>query len=405
MGALQRLIIVPILSLLPCAIWLWYFATRGRYKKPPPGIIVRTFLLGALATLPAFFLSFVAQNLWLNVLGPGRWTDVLLIFFVAAPLEELLKLLVVRFYSYRRPEFDEPLDGVIYSTSAALGFAAAENVVYLTLTSPLVVLLRGPLTNPGHALFSSLWGLSLSKAKAAPNLPQVRLRIIARGWLLATLLHAVFDVLLLLSASRGLLPLVVPAAAILGLFLWVRSRIHFYRDSSPHRQGTMMVQVSVYCQECGARGFAGTECQNCHLMLPIPEELVLCVFCQRQQRPGAKFCSNCGSSMRFSQNESAEAKPHFAIVAPGGEEKVAYVLTQGEIQIGRTLNNEFVVEHPSVSKRHARITAEESEFSLHDLNSINGTFINGRRIRSAKLEDGCEVRFGSASFVYRAPQV
>lgn len=405
MGALRGLIIVPILSLLPCAIWLWYFATRGRYKKPPLVIIARTFLLGAAATLPAFLLGIVAQKLWLSVLGPSKWTELFLILFVAAPLEELLKLSAVYFYSYRRPEFDEPLDGVIYSTAAALGFAAAENVVYLTLTSPLVVLLRGPLTNPGHALFSSLWGLSLSKAKAAPNLTKVRLPIIARGWLLATLLHAVFDVLLLVSGSRSLLALVIPAAAILGLFLWVRSRIHYYRDSSPHRQGTIMVRMSVYCQECGVKGFAGTECPGCHLMLPIPEELVLCVFCQRQQRPGAKFCSNCGSSMRLSVSESAEAKPHFAIVAPGGEEKVAYVLSRSEVQVGRTLNNEFVVEHPSVSKRHARITAEANEFSVHDLNSINGTFINGRRVRSATLEDGCEVRFGSASFVYRGPHV
>jgi protease PrsW len=405
MGALRGLIIVPILSLLPCAVWLWYFATRGRYKKPPLAIIVRTFLLGALATLPAFLLSLIARNFWLSAFGSGELTQLLLTCLIAAPVEELLKLLVVYFYSYRRPEFDEPLDGVIYSTAAALGFAAAENVVYLTLTSPLVVLLRGPLTNPGHALFSSLWGLSLSKAKAAPNLTQVRLPIIARGWLLATLLHAAFDVVLLLTASRNPLVLIFPAAAILGLFLWVRSRIHFYRDSSPHRHGTIMVQSSVYCQECGAKGFAGTECPGCGSLLPIPEEMVLCVFCQRQQRPGAKFCAHCGSSMRYAQRDSSQAKPHFAILAPGGEEKIAYVLSQSDVQVGRTLNNEFVVEHPSVSKRHARITAEASEFSLHDLNSINGTFINGRRIRSARLEDGCEVRFGSASFVYRAPHV
>lgn len=109
--------------------------------------------------------------------------------------------------------------------------------------------------------------------------------------------------------------------------------------------------------------------------------------------------------MKYAPTESAEVKPHFAVMAPGGEEKIAYVLTRNDVQVGRTLNNEFVVEHPSVSKRHARITAEASDFSLHDLNSINGTFINGRRIRSARLEDGCEVRFGSASFIYRAPQV
>ena len=109
--------------------------------------------------------------------------------------------------------------------------------------------------------------------------------------------------------------------------------------------------------------------------------------------------------MRYALTENSQAKPHFAIVAPGGEERIAFILSRGEIKIGRTLNNEFVVEHPSVSKRHARITLDANDYSLHDLNSINGTFINGRRIRTARLEDGCEVRFGNASFVYRAPQV
>ena len=61
------------------------------------------------------------------------------------------------------------LDGVIYSATAALGFAAIENIFYLSQNNPLLVLLRGPLSNPGHALFSSFWGLSLSRAKSAPN--------------------------------------------------------------------------------------------------------------------------------------------------------------------------------------------------------------------------------------------
>ena len=365
----------------------------------------KNLLLGALATIPAFLLSFLGQRLWTSLLGGGEWTQILLLCFVVAPVEELLKLLVVYFYPYCHPEFDEPLDGVIYATAAALGFAAAENVVYLTLTSPLVVLLRGPLTNPGHALFSSLWGLSLSRAKAAPNLARLRLPIIAQGWLLATLLHAAFDVLLLVTSGQHLLVLLIPSVVMLGLFLWVRSRTHFYRDSSPHRHGTILVQMSVFCQECGQKGFAGTECPGCGLTLPVPEELVLCAFCQRQQRPGAKFCAHCGASMKYALTENSQSKPHFAIVAPGGQERIAFILSRREIKIGRTLNNEFVVEHPSVSKRHARITADANDYSLHDLNSINGTFINGRRIRTARLEDGCEVRFGNASFVYRAPQV
>ncbi len=403
MGGLRHLILIPILSLIPCALWLWYFASQGRYKKPSLRVVGYTFVFGALATIPAFLITFAGQTFWVSLFGRNQLTHIAILCLVA-PVEELLKLLSVYAYAYRRPEFDEPLDGVIYSASAALGFAAIENLIYFTMTSPLLVLLRGPLTNPGHALFSALWGLSLSRAKAAPNLAGRRFSIIARGWLLATIIHASFDLLLLTAAEQHLIFFGVLGGAMILLFFWVRSRIHFYRDASPHREGTMLVQNRVFCQECGLKGMAGMQCDGCGNHLPEPEEMVLCPTCTAQQRPGAKFCSRCGGSMRLPDAENANARPHFAVLVPGGVERVAYVLNRDEIQIGRTLNNQFVVEHPSVSKRHARVVAEASDYDLQDLGSINGTFVNGRRITTARLKDGCEVRFGHASFVYRAPQ-
>ncbi|MEP7270358.1 MAG: PrsW family glutamic-type intramembrane protease [Acidobacteriota bacterium] len=404
MGGLRELILIPILSLIPCALWLWYFASQSRYKRPSPRVIGLTFLFGALATIPAFIISFTGQSLWISLFGRNQLTHLAILCFIVAPVEELVKLLAVYAYAYRRPEFDEPLDGVIYSASAALGFAAIENLIYFTQSSPLLVLLRGPLTNPGHALFSALWGLSLSRAKAAPNLAGKRFSIIAVGWLLATMLHATFDLLLMAAAEQHLLFFGVLAGAMILLFFWVRARIHFYRDASPHREGTMLVQNRVFCQECGKKGMAGTQCSGCGNHLPEPEEMVLCPLCTTQQRPGAKFCSRCGADMRVPAAENLNTRPHFVVIAPGGEERIAYVLNRDEIQIGRTLNNQFVVEHPSVSKRHARVVADASDYALHDLGSINGTFVNGRRITTARLEDGCEVRFGHASFVYRAPQ-
>src|SRR5262249_56515294 len=139
--------------------------------------------------------------------------------------EELLKLMVVYFYAYRRQEFDEPLDGVIYSAAAALGFAAVENIVYLAENDPRLVLLRGPLSNPGHALFSAIWGLSLSRAKARPNLTSERLPIIARGWVFASLLHALFDTLLVFSSRWSIVFFAILVGVMVALFFWVRTRI------------------------------------------------------------------------------------------------------------------------------------------------------------------------------------
>ena len=54
-------------------------------------------------------------------------------FLVIAPIEEFAKLLAVWIAVYRTQDFREPIDGIIYSATAALGFACIENVIYLCL--------------------------------------------------------------------------------------------------------------------------------------------------------------------------------------------------------------------------------------------------------------------------------
>jgi RsiW-degrading membrane proteinase PrsW (M82 family) len=402
MNELKQIIFIPLLSLLPCILWLWYFSSRSLYKRPSIRVLGVTFFLGALATLPALFFNLVGQSFFLDQLGSNQFSHMLVLLFIVGPVEELVKLLAVYLYAYRKPQFDEPLDGVIFSATAALGFAAVENVVYLGQHDPMLVLLRGPLSNPGHALFSALWGLSLSRAKAAPNLVRTRFSIIAWGWLGASLLHSLFDILLVASSRWSIVFFAILVAVMAGLFFWVRSRIKFHTETSPHREGTLLMPLWRYCQECGARGTAGMRCTKCGGFIPEPEELQLCPVCSTPQRPGAKFCSHCGANIKLPARENLATRPHFVSVTPEGQERIAYILNDNEIMIGRTLNNGFVIEHPSVSKRHARIVVEDNDYALYDLGSSNGTFVNGKRIKEMKLQDGCEVRFGRAHYVYRS---
>src|SRR5215813_524842 len=399
---LTQIIFVPLLSLLPCVLWLWYFSSRSLYKRPAVRVLGTTFILGALATIPALALNLVGQSLFLDFFGRTQFSHLLVLIFVVGPIEELLKLLVVYFYAYRRKEFDEPLDGVIFSAAAALGFAAIENVIYLARNDPTLVLLRGPLSNPGHALFSALWGLSLSKAKAAPNLLRERAPIVARGLLLASLLHSLFDLSLLAAAELNKSFFGLLIVMMVALFFWARSRIKFHTDTSPHREGTLHMTLSRYCQKCGSKGTAGTACAKCGAFIPEPQELELCPICFMAQRPGAKFCSRCGANIKIPAKENLDTRPHFVSISSLGDERIAYILNEAEVSVGRTLNNSFVIEHPSVSKHHAKLVAQDDQYALYDLESSNGTFVNGKRIKETKLADGCEVRFGRAHFVYRA---
>lgn len=62
--------------------------------------------------------------------------------------------------------------------------------------------------------------------------------------------------------------------------------------------------------------------------------------------------------------------------------------------VGRVEENTFQIADPSVSSRHAEILLQGSELFVRDLNSTNGTFINGEKISEAALKLGQTLRFG-----------
>jgi pSer/pThr/pTyr-binding forkhead associated (FHA) protein len=68
--------------------------------------------------------------------------------------------------------------------------------------------------------------------------------------------------------------------------------------------------------------------------------------------------------------------------------------------IGRAPSNHIVVDHPAVSAQHAVLLRVRDSYCLLDLNSTNGTQINGVLITDAEVKDGDKVRFGSVVAVF-----
>ena len=78
-------------------------------------------------------------------------------------------------------------------------------------------------------------------------------------------------------------------------------------------------------------------------------------------------------------------------------------LLEGENVIGRDPDGALWIDHPSVSRRHARIVVVGGKASLEDLDSKNGTFLAGKRLgKKTALADGDEVRIGPETMVFRA---
>jgi pSer/pThr/pTyr-binding forkhead associated (FHA) protein len=69
--------------------------------------------------------------------------------------------------------------------------------------------------------------------------------------------------------------------------------------------------------------------------------------------------------------------------------------------IGRAPSNDIVIDHPTVSAQHARLAKSPSGYRIKDLESTNGTQINGVSIGDAQLKDGAEIRFGYITGFFR----
>jgi pSer/pThr/pTyr-binding forkhead associated (FHA) protein len=93
--------------------------------------------------------------------------------------------------------------------------------------------------------------------------------------------------------------------------------------------------------------------------------------------------------------------PTLTIQLPG-QPPVFHVLRDETITIGRLKSNTIVIEDNSISLMHAKITRKDGQFYLKDLNSTNGTIVNGQPIGEVRLRDQDKVRFADITTQFLA---
>jgi RsiW-degrading membrane proteinase PrsW (M82 family) len=207
--------------ILPVVLSLVYAAFVRRFDRAHPeplGLVGVTFVMGALAApaagLVEWGLSRLSPYTTPELLTFGGLPKALPLasigfaLFVGLP-EEGAKLLATR-YATKRREFDEPVDGIVYAAIAALGFAAAENLVYFASgrVSATLVVGRAFTALPVHVFLSGLWGHALGERLVRPGARVV-------PWLLASAaLHGLYDAAMSTSSMFGVGLLVVIALAV-----------------------------------------------------------------------------------------------------------------------------------------------------------------------------------------------
>ena len=153
---------------------------------------------------------------------------------------------------------------------------------------------------------------------------------------------------------------------------------------------------------------------------------IYCPECGFQNPEAANYCSKCGAllvkdepgsetTMSYTPEEGGEAGeaavsledlgaegPALVVRSGGGRQGEHFVPSGERTTIGRSPDCDVFLDDVTVSREHATLVRRSGHWLLDDSGSLNGTYVNRRRIDSHRLEDGDELQVGKYKLSYLA---
>lgn len=201
-----------ILAIAPALAVCGYIIHKDRFDKEPIWLLFLAFGFGVFSTFPAAIGSQLAAGF---VMNDGQFINTAIYaFLVVALSEEFAKFYFLRYILFKRKEFNEPLDGIVYAVMIGMGFAAFENILYVVQGGFSVAIARMLTAIPAHAVFAIVMGYHVGLAKFDIVHREELLR---KALLYPVLLHGMYDFLLLQKFMPAL-----SIFAFVGLFQCVR---------------------------------------------------------------------------------------------------------------------------------------------------------------------------------------
>lgn len=153
---------------------------------------------------------------------------------------------------------------------------------------------------------------------------------------------------------------------------------------------------------------------------------MFCTNCGHRNPEGANFCSSCGQTLVDRSPETStttftfapgdldtdtEAEVHISpeeledgravlVVKRGPNAGSKYFIDTDVTGIGRHPDSQIFLDDITVSRRHAEIRRSGNGFTLNDLGSLNGTYLNRDRVEETRLTSGDEVQVGKFKLVF-----
>ncbi len=209
-------LLLIIIGIAPPVGFLAYILYLDRIEPEPMGFIIKILLLGGLAVIPVGLAELALMNLAFFS-GTGLSGAAIKSFFLIAPAEEAAKLLLVMLVAWRNRNFNEENDGIVYAGTASIGFAMAENLLYIAQFGIATGIMRAVTAIPLHTFTGVIMGYFIGIARFAPA-PGRRKKNIVAGFLIALAFHAVYDTFVLSETPAALLMIpVVIALFIMGI--------------------------------------------------------------------------------------------------------------------------------------------------------------------------------------------
>jgi RsiW-degrading membrane proteinase PrsW (M82 family) len=259
-----------LFSLLVALFWLGKFRKMDKFEKEPERLVYLSFFAGVLSTIPSVLLETPFETAYAQL--PPRLGHLFFLFLWVGIVEEFFKFLAVRLTVYRSAQFNEVMDGMIYMVSAAMGFAAAENVGYMLGFGFSVGFLRAILSYLAHLSFSAILGYYTGKAKIEKTRNSLW-----TGFILAISLHWFYNFFIVAGTFERSAPFYL-----LGFLVWVFGLILTLvlvkkaQAVSPFRTTHLLPRrLTQPCTACGKTvSSKAWICHHCGEPLPLREEEV-----------------------------------------------------------------------------------------------------------------------------------
>lgn len=207
--------------LIPVALWAVYIYYKDRFKPEPIETLGLCYLLGLGSAFVAIGLYTVVDGLNLPdpfyLIENDRPGFLLYAIGIIGPIEEIAKFIPFILFAVRLQAFDEKIDGFVYASMIALGFASVENLKNLPYLSGPVLYLHALVSPLVHCVFSSIWGLSYSTTIYQKKWTRAVITLLAIA--ISSCVHGIYDYFATDSSYRVVSAFVILLVWVIGLVL------------------------------------------------------------------------------------------------------------------------------------------------------------------------------------------